>query len=329
MKNRFICVLFILLLVTAGVTQIALGDYINIDNGNIVIKGDAGTTTIDPGGNINTSGQSGSTYIDKNGQVIVNGTEGSTYVDKNGQVIVNGTEGSTYVDKNGQVIVDSKSGGNTYVDADGNVRMNNGQHYVDSKGNVTGTDGNQQNYYVDNKGNVIYTNPDGQYRVNNNVIYTNPDRKYYVDNSGSVTIKEKSGNYSSSPGSPYVDSKGAYYINDIIYSNCDEFPASDYTAYGNQRQGKSGWEFICQGYTFNKPVVISGIVISSIIFRGDSSGEIGIKVFNDKYKMVFQEKNYTKAAGKKLPAGTYYFYPLINSKNTKDCTLRLFLNKKN
>ena len=313
MKNKFICVLFILFLVTAGVTQIALGDYINIDNGNIVIKGDAGTTTIDPGGNINTSGQSGSTYVDKNGQIIVNGNEGSTYVDKNGQVMVNGTEGSTYVDKNGHVIVDSKSGGNTCVDANGNVRIDNGQ------------------YYVDNKGNVIYTNPNNQYRVNNSgtVIYTNPDKKYYVDKSGSVTIKEKSGTYSSPPGSPYVDSKGAYYINDIIYSNCDEFPASDYIAYGNQRQGKSGWEFICQGYTFDKPVVISNIVISSIIFRGDSSGEIGIKVFNDKYKTVFQEKNYTKAAGKKLPAGTYYFYPLINSNNTKDCTLRLFLNKKN
>ncbi len=315
MKNRFISILFILFLVTAGVTQIALGDYINIDNGNIVIKGDSGTTTIDSSGNINASGQSGSTYIDKNGQVIVNGSEGSTYVDKNGQVIV-----------------DNKNGSNTYVDANGNIKTNNGQYYVDNKGNVTGTDGNQQNYYVDNKGNVIYTNPNNQYHVNNSgtVIYTNPDRKYYVDNSGSVTIKEKNTNYSSSPGTPYVDSKGACYINDIIYSNCDEFPASDYVAYGNQRQGKSGWEYICQGYTFNKPVVISAIVISSIIFRGDSSGEIGIKVFNDKYKTVFQEKNYTKAAGKTLPAGTYYFYPLINNSNsTKDCTLRLFLNKKN
>jgi len=301
MKKRFsyfFNIFIIMFLVIAGVTQISLGDYINIDNGNIVIKGEAGTTSIDSSGNINTSGQSGSTYIDKNGQVIVNGSEGSTYVDKNGQVIVN-----------------NKSGGNTYVDGSGNVKL-------DDKG---------QQYYVDNKGNVIYVTPDSQYNINNSgtVIYTNPDKKYYVDNSGSVTIKENSGTYSSSPGNPYVDSKGAYYINDIIYSNCDEFPESDYSVYGNQRQGKSGWEFICQGYTFNKPVVISNIVISSIIFRGNSSGDIGIKVFNDKYKTVFQEKNYRKAVGKTLPAGTYYFYPLINSKNTKDCTLRLFLDKKN
>ena len=246
--------------------------------------------------------------------LVIKDGSGTTQVDANGNIKTNSDSGSTYIDKNGNVIVNDKSG-TTYVDGNGNVRL-------DDKG---------QQYYVDNKGNVIYTTPDTQYNINNNggVIYTAPDKKYYVDNSGSVTINETGGNYSSPPGTPYVDSKGAYYINDIIYSNCDEFPASDYIAYGNQRQGKSGWEFICQGYTFSKPVVVSDIVISSIIFRGNNSGEIGIKVFNDKYKIVFQEKNYKKAAGQILPAGTYYFYPLINSKSTKDCTLRLFLNKKN
>ena len=34
MKIRLFNVLFILFLVTAGVTQISLGDYVNIDNGN-------------------------------------------------------------------------------------------------------------------------------------------------------------------------------------------------------------------------------------------------------------------------------------------------------
>ncbi|HPZ08917.1 MAG TPA: hypothetical protein PL110_12430 [Candidatus Eremiobacteraeota bacterium] len=299
--------LAIILFLLMGVIQLVFADNIPVitnNNGTITVQGtnDEGTGTI---------------YTDSSGNVLIQGTKkdkkGSIYKDPSGTYVIQKT------DKDGNVkTVQIKPGNPFYNNSDGTVIVNpDNQYTVDNKSNTTVVTSPNNHYYIDNSGNYVDSS--------GNVIYVSPDNHYYVDNNSSVTVRSNQ-NYTGP--APYSDTTGNSYLSDVIFSDYNKAINSDYVVYGNQRLGRSGWELICQGYVFDTPVIISDIVISTIIFSGNSSGEIGLRIEDSKHKVVMQNKNYKKLVGKILPEGIYYFYPSLKSNSTKDCTLKLFLDKK-